>query len=121
MEIFQNSDTVQCRVSVDLKTSSESESESESRRKDNKKTRVFSSCKRFRWTHTEARIIDNVERGIVSENNKESDDSNNEDSDDYVESERIMVPSGEYLDDKRQVKALNFNLSISKNKETDKR
>nr|XP_012234028.1 PREDICTED: transcriptional regulator ERG-like [Linepithema humile] len=92
MEIFQSSDTVQCRVSADLKSSSESESES--RRKDNKKTQAFSSCKRFRWTHTEARIIDNVEREIVSENNKDSDDSNNEDSDDpHVESERIMVPS----------------------------
>lgn len=70
------------------------ESELRSKRHDNKK--ASSSYKQTRLTHRTDNV-EVVERVIVPESNeKNDDDSNNEDAD-HLESERIMVPSGEYL------------------------
>jgi len=84
-----NQDTVSSESSD---SRSNLESESRSKQHDNKKASL--SCKQTCLAHK----TDNTEvvrRVIVSESNEE-DDSNNEDAD-RSESERIMVPSGEYL------------------------
>lgn len=86
----QDSDTVSAEASG---SRSSLESELRSKRYDNKK--VSSSYKQTRLTHRtdNAEVVECV---IVSESNEKNDDSNNEDAD-HLESERIMVPSGEYL------------------------
>lgn len=71
------------------------ESESRSKRHDNKK--ASSSCRpTTRLTHRADNDTKVVEHVIVSESNEEDDDDSNEDAD-RLESERIMVPYGEYL------------------------
>lgn len=83
-----NQDTVSSESS-----GSTSNLESESKQHDDKQASL--SCKRTRLTHKTDNTED-VRRVIVSESNDEDDDFNNEDAD-RSESERIMVPSGEYL------------------------
>lgn len=86
----QDSDIVSAEASG---SRSNLESELRSKRHDNEK--ASSNYKQTRLTHR-ADNVEVIERVIVSESNeKNDDDSNNEDAD--LESERIMVPSGEYL------------------------
>lgn len=88
---------LQLRVpSETSKFNSESELESQSREAITKKIQMSSNYKQNQFAHTQGYMINNleIERETVSKSNEES--SSNEDLDDRLESEQIMVPTGEW-------------------------